>query len=192
MLTDRFDRAMLFASGKHREQKRKGTTVPYFSHVLAVTALVLEHGGTEEQAIAALLHDTVEDCGGPPVLEEIRQQFGDQTARMVEALSDAAPLPGQGKPPWKERKQTYLDHLPILPPDTMLVCLCDKLHNARSILSDMDAVGLAVFDRFKGGLEGTVWYYRSLADVFGKSLPGPAARRLDAVVAEIETACRAG
>ena len=188
-LTERFENAIVYALRAHGDQRRKGTEIPYFAHVMAVTALVLEHGGDEDQAIAAILHDVVEDCGGLPRLDEIRQQYGADVAGMVEALSDAAPMPGEEKPPWRQRKQAYLDHLPDLPERVRLISACDKLHNAGAILEDLRVVGLSVFDRFKGGRDGTLWYYRGLADTFDRMGPASVTRRLSAVVTDIEKMC---
>jgi (p)ppGpp synthase/HD superfamily hydrolase len=131
----------------------------------------------------------VEGCGGRPRLAEISQQFGEHVAAMVEALSDASPMAGEAKPPWRDRKQAYLDHLADLPERVLLISACDKLHNASSILNDLEVVGVAVFDRFKGGKDGTLWYYRSLADKFEQFGPTLVVRRLSAVVGDIELLC---
>ncbi len=153
----------------HATQTRKGTDTPYISHLLGVAGLVLEYGGNEDQAIAAMLHDAIEDQGAQhePV---IAQRFGPVVARIVRACTDADTLP---KPPWHERKQTYIDHLAHVDADVLLVSAADKLHNARAICADLRLHGPAVFDRFKGGLEGTLWYYESLLDVFRWRMPGP-------------------
>jgi (p)ppGpp synthase/HD superfamily hydrolase len=165
LLTDRFDAALLYAMAHHRRQLRKGTEIPYASHLLAVAAIVLEMGGTEEEAIAGLLHDVVEDGGGPPALAHIRAEWGDDVARIVAANSDTDVEP---KPPWLKRKQAYINGIPRKQPDELRVSLADKLHNARAILRDYRSEGEALWGRFKAG-EGAsvVWYYRSLADAFG-------------------------
>ena len=162
-LTGRFAEALQYAFFLHRHQKRKQTEVPYFTHLMSVTSLVLENDGDEDQAIAALLHDAVEDQGGMPVLAEIRLRFGVRVARIVEECSDAFEMP---KPPWKERKEQYLARLPNHSADARLVSLADKVHNARSILMSLQREGQQVWERFNGGREGTLWYYHRLVDIF--------------------------
>ncbi len=182
-LTSHFTDALKYATRIHATQTRKGSGVPYISHLLAVCALVLEHGGDEEQAIAALLHDAAEDQGGLDTVEEIRIRFGSRVARMVTELSDALETP---KPPWRKRKETYLAHLPHAPADTLLVSLADKVHNARTILADHQQIGGEIWRRFNQGREGTLWYYRSLADLFPTLYPGILANELKRVVSELE------
>jgi GTP pyrophosphokinase len=163
-LTERFDQAFLLASSHHRLQRRKGTDVPYVSHLLAVTSLVLEMGGTEDEAIGALLHDMVEDGGGPPALAEIRARFGAVVARIVEANSDTDIEP---KPPWRARKEAYIAAIAHKQPDELRVSLADKLHNARAILLDYRVHGEALWDRFKAGEgESVRWYYQALHEAF--------------------------
>ncbi len=164
-LTSRFDYAVTFARMSHGAQQRKGTTIPYISHLLAVAGLVLEMGGTEDQAIAALLHDAIEDTGGVGVAMEnaIRAQFGDDVARIVRANSDTDVKP---KPPWRERKQAYLNSLPGKQRDELLVSLADKLHNARSVLLDFRQIGDEIWSRFKAGREQQLWYYGELESAF--------------------------
>src|SRR5579864_8766509 len=159
----RFDQALLFASKMHARQTRKGTGVPYIAHLMGVASLVLEAGGGEDLAIAALLHDVVEDCGGAPMLKEVRRRFGKRVAAIVEGCTDADTDP---KPPWRERKEQYLRHLKTADADTRLVSAADKLNNVRSILSDYRALGESVWSRFNGGREGTLWYYRTLLNIF--------------------------
>ncbi len=182
-LTGRFEEAFVYAHRLHAAQRRKGTQIPYISHLMAVAALVLEAGGDEDLAIAALLHDAVEDQGGLPRLEEIRGKFGARVAGTVEGLSDSFSLP---KPPWRERKEAYLAHLRGAPADTLLVSLADKVHNARTILADLQQEGEAVWGRFTGGKEGSLWYYRSLAAFFEGAAPGGLAGELSRVVSAIE------
>ncbi len=173
MLGERFDRAFLLASELHRRQVRKESGVPYVSHLLAVAALAIEHGAAEDQAIAALLHDAVEDQGGLPTAARIREQFGQHVHDLVMALTDAAVTP---KPPWRARKEAYLRHLAQAPAEVLLVSCCDKIHNARCIVADHRQVGPALLQRFSGGRDGTLWYYRELATVFGQRGPAtPAA-----------------
>lgn len=163
----------------HAEQLRKGTTTPYVSHLLAVAAIVLEHGGDEDQACAALLHDAIED-GGPAWEGVIKERFGPRVAGIVRACTDADTQP---KPPWRARKEAYLAHLETEGPDALLVSAADKLHNARAIVSDLHTHGPGMFSRFNAGQEGTLWYYGALAEVFARRLPGPLSRELrDAVI----------
>ncbi|WP_426960300.1 HD domain-containing protein [Muricoccus radiodurans] len=166
--TDLLAEASSYAIAAHAGQVRKGTTIPYAAHLLAVCALVLEHGGDSEQAAAALLHDVVEDCGAGH-RQAIAERFGPRVAMIVEACTDADVLP---KPPWRARKEAYLAHLAEAPSDALLVSLADKVHNARAIVGDLRAEGMSVFDRFRGGVDGTVWYYTALAEAFSRLLPG--------------------
>ncbi|MEZ5102526.1 MAG: HD domain-containing protein [Thermoleophilia bacterium] len=175
-------RALAFALEAHGEQVRKGTDVPYVSHLLAVAGLVLEDGGGEEDAIAALLHDAVEDAGGQATLARIRREFGEGVARVVEACSDADVLP---KPPWRGRKEAYLARLETAPDEVLRVSLADKLHNARSIVADRRALGEAIWDRFNAPRADQLWYYRALADVFARRRPGRAADELAAIVRQL-------
>lgn len=184
VLGPRFDQAFLFASELHRSQLRKGTSIPYISHLLSVTALVLEDGGSEDEAIAALLHDAVEDQGGQATLAEIRQRFGEQIAGWVMELSDTDAIP---KPPWQARKEEYLEHLAQAGPEVLRISLADKLHNARSILDDVRQEGSQSLERFKGGKAGTLWYYRRLVEIFQARLASPRAAELERVVGELET-----
>jgi len=161
----RLAEALRFALEKHGAQARKGTAVPYVTHLLAVSALVGESGGGEEEMMAALLHDAVEDGGGAPVLEEIRTRFGDAVAEIVDGCTDDDS--GAEKAPWLERKRTYLEHLAKAPLGVLRVACADKLHNAWAISRDFRDQGPSVFQRFRGDREGTLWYYRSLARIFG-------------------------
>ena len=181
-LGPRFREAFLFAAEKHAAQTRKKTSVPYISHLMAVTALVLEAGGDEDQAIAALLHDVVEDCGGHPVLEEVRARFGDRVAKIVDGCTDAYVIP---KPAWKQRKLEYLGHLRHADEDTRLVSAADKVHNVRTIVSDYRVEGERVFERFAGRRDGTLWYYRALSDIF-QERPNRLAAELALAVEELE------
>jgi (p)ppGpp synthase/HD superfamily hydrolase len=174
----RLAEATAFALEIHDEQMRKGTDVPYISHLLGVTSLVLEHGGSEDAAITALLHDAVEDQGAHQAVI-IKARFGASVEAIVVGCTDADILP---KPPWRARKATYIRHLEAASADALLVSCVDKLHNARSICTDIRTHGLNVFDRFKGSRAGTLWYYKSLAEVFKRLLPTPISRDLhDAV-----------
>jgi (p)ppGpp synthase/HD superfamily hydrolase len=162
-LSKRFDRAVKFARKAHKNQARKGTAIPYISHLLGVVSLVLEMEGTEDEAIAALLHDVVEDCGGAPMLEIVREEFGEDVARIVQANTDTDQKP---KPPWRARKQQYLDSLPGKQRDELLISLADKLHNARATLLDYRRIGDDIWPRFKEGREGQLWYYGELVRHF--------------------------
>ena len=175
MLSDRFDEALVYASRLHRDQRRKGTAIPYISHLMSVAALVLEHGGNEDQAIAALLHDAVEDQGGEPTLEEIRRRFGEGVAQIVADCSDAW---GEPKPLWRARKEAYIDKLPKKNTASLLVSLADKTHNAKAILSDFRLIGDELWSRFSGGKEGTIWYYQTLSAIYDEVIPGALAREL--------------
>jgi GTP pyrophosphokinase len=146
--------------------------------------LVLEEGGGEDEAIAALLHDVVEDCGGVPRLVEVRELFGEGVAAIVAACSDSQ---GEPKPPWRARKEAYLAHLPQTSPAVRLVSCADKLHNARSILADYRRYGEDLWRRFKGGREGTLWYYRTLVTAYQTAGGPPLLEELARVVAELET-----
>ena len=162
---------------------RKGSAVPYVSHLLGVASIALENGADEDQAIAALLHDAVEDQGGAERLVDIRARFGDRVARMVDHCTDTDQEP---KPPWRERKEVYIASLAAKPLDSLQVSLADKTHNAEAILLDLRALGEVVWDRFTGGRDGSLWYYCALADAFADLVPGPAADRLNHTVAQIE------
>jgi (p)ppGpp synthase/HD superfamily hydrolase len=159
--TDRFYEALGFAAGLHAQQRRKGSDVPYIAHLLAVTAIVLEHGGSEDEAIAALLHDAVEDQGGPPMLAEIRARFGDNVAEIVAGCTDTDQV---HKPSWRLRKERYIAHLRHAPFSVRFVSAADKLHNARSVLADYRQHGEALWPRFTGNRDGTLWYYRAVTD----------------------------
>ena len=179
----RFNRALLFASKMHAHQTKKATGIPYIAHLLGVTSLVLEAGGDEDLAIAALLHDVVEDCGGAPLLKEIRQRFGARVAHIVDGCTDSYTMP---KPPWRERKEQYLQKLHSEDDDTRLVAAADKLYNARSILSDYRHLGEAIWERFTGKRDGTLWYYRALVEEFRQRPANRLTQELELVVRELE------
>ena len=182
----RFLDALNYAATLHAGQVRKATSIPYVSHLLSVAGIAMEHGADEDEAIAALLHDAPEDCGGLPVLAEIRARFGERVAEIVAACSDTFETP---KPPWSERKVEYIAHLRTASPSVRLISMSDKLHNARAILSDYRQLGDAVFARFKRGESHSVlWYYRRLADEFTRAdAASPLAAELDRVVAQLES-----
>jgi len=174
-LTSQFDEALRYAHDLHRNQTRKGTSIPYISHLMTVSALVLEHGGTSDQAIGALLHDAAEDQGGAETLEEIRLRFGDAVAEIVHDCTDAWTEP---KPAWRPRKEAYLAKLPMKPERSLLVSLADKTHNAEAILFDYRVLGEELWPRFNGGAEGTRWYYSELSEVFSAAMPNRLSDRL--------------
>ena len=183
-LTTRFDEALRFASDLHRSQERKASGVPYIGHLLSVSSLVIEGGGTETQAIAALLHDAVEDQGGAKTLVAIREKFGDDVATIVDECSDTDQVP---KPPWKQRKQKYVDHLDYASKATLLVSLADKLDNARAILRDYRTDGPAVFERFnEKDPREHLWYYRSLLAVYQRHENGWLVEELERVLDALE------
>lgn len=192
-LTGRFTDAVAYALIAHAGQVRTGTDLPYATHLLAVATLVLEHGGDELQATAAVLHDVVEDQGGARRLEDVRARFGDDVAELVEALSDAVLLDGEPEPTWRARKGGYVEHLGELVAarhPSCLVSLCDKLHNVRSIVADVtdpDGPGTAVWDRFTARPSQLARYYRSLAEVFAEAdLPTRAIAAFEEAVTELE------
>jgi (p)ppGpp synthase/HD superfamily hydrolase len=181
-VTDRFEQALVHAARLHRGQLRKGAGVPYISHLLAVASLVLQHGGDEEEAIAALLHDAIEDIGGD-VRPEIRERFGERVLEIVEGCTDSDEIP---KPPWRGRKQVYIERLAGASASVRLVSAADKLHNARAVLEDYRQIGEALWERFRGGRQGTLWYYRAVTDALRRAEATPLCEELDRVVTELE------
>ncbi len=165
MLTERIGRALALAVEAHDGQKRKGTDIPYLAHPMGVASIALDHGADEDQAIAALLHDAVED-GGQHFAEIIREQFGDRVADIVEGCTDGVPDASGIKEAWLPRKQRYIAHLRQSPEDVLLVSGSDKLHNARAIVEDLLNIGRSVFDRFTATPEQTIWYYETLSEIF--------------------------
>jgi len=182
-LSPKFTTALLWASELHANQHRKGTKIPYVSHLMAFSSLVLEHGGNEDQAIAALLHDAVEDQGGHEMLEKIRERFGDTVAGIVDECTDAYIEP---KPEWRPRKEQYIANIAKKSPLARLVSAADKLHNARTILIDYRAEGEKLWDRFTGKKVGTLWYYRALVGAFEAVEMNGIIGELKRVVDEIE------
>jgi (p)ppGpp synthase/HD superfamily hydrolase len=172
-----------YASALHRSQTRKGSGIPYVSHLLAVAAIALENGADEDQAIAALLHDAVEDQCGLAQLEAIRARYGGGVAQIVVDCTDAHEEP---KPAWHPRKEAYIASLGQKPARSLAVSLADKTHNAAAINADLRAHGEAVWGRFTGGKGGTLWYYRALANAFRAHAPGIAAERFAREVDEME------
>ncbi len=190
LLTDRFQRAFTLACEVHASQVRKGSGVPYLAHLMSVAALVLEHGGMEDAAIGGLLHDAVEDCiDGTAMQARIRREFGGHVAGVVMGCSDAVAVPGRAKPPWRERKQNYIERLAAeQDPDVLLVSACDKLHNTRTILADLRTIGPALWDRFNQTDPAVqLWYYESLADCYAGRVPAELARELNQVIGQIRS-----
>jgi (p)ppGpp synthase/HD superfamily hydrolase len=183
LTTERFEEALVYAARLHSRQVRKVTSIPYVAHLLAAAAIVLEDGGSEDEAIAALLHDAIEDQGGDATRQEIRRRFGAKVVEIVNGCTDSEVIP---KPPWLERKQQYLERLRGAPPEVLRVSSADKLHNARSVLADLRRYGNSVWERFNGGREGTLWYYRRLVQVFQEAGASFIVEELDRVVSELE------
>lgn len=189
MLGRRFEQAVSFALRKHASQTKKGTKIPYAAHLLGVASLVLEAGGDEDLAIAALLHDVVEDCGGAPMLKEVRRHFGKRVAHVVAGCTDSDTYP---KPPWRSRKEKYLRHLRNADAGVRLVSAADKVHNARAILTDYREIGEPIWERFQGRRDGTLWYYQELAKEFRRRKATRLARELERVVGELEATLAEG
>src|SRR5579862_6084426 len=189
--TEKLTRAVDYARHLHIE-RRKGTGIPYLAHLFGVASLVMGEAGltdfpvTEDMVIAALLHDAVEDHGGAPRLEDIRQNFGANVARMVEGLSDSLAEDPNAKHPWEQRKQSYIDRLNSEPADVRLISAADKLYNARSILEDYRLIGPEVWRRFKRGRNLQIWYYDTILEVFKSAGKARIVDELDRVVAELK------
>jgi (p)ppGpp synthase/HD superfamily hydrolase len=183
MLTPRFEEALIFATQLHSKQLRKGTKTPYVAHLLGVASIVLENGADEDEAIAALLHDAVEDQGGAETREEVRKRFGERVAEIVDGCTDAEVVP---KPPWRARKEIYIQHLALASPSVRLVSVADKLYNARAILLDYRVLGEDLWERFTGGKDGTLWYYRALVEAYKAHGVTPLLEELARTVSEIE------
>jgi (p)ppGpp synthase/HD superfamily hydrolase len=186
-LTARFSEALVVVSALHRDQVRKGGGIPYISHLLAVCSIVLEHGGDEDEAIAALLHDAPEDQGGEATLDMIGQLFGERVRSIVRDCSDTFEMP---KPPWPDRKNAYLDHLSSgnIDRSVLLVSAADKLHNLLSTVDDLEALGPALWDRFRSTPDQQLWYYRSLAEAYRAHLGGRLADAVSDQVDRLESA----
>jgi (p)ppGpp synthase/HD superfamily hydrolase len=190
-LTGQFSKALVYAELKHHNQVRKGGDIPYLGHLLTVAGLVINDGGSESQAIAALLHDAVEDAGGPATLEEIKKNFSDDVARMVDECSDTDQEP---KPPWRERKQTYINHLADVGDDTLLISVADKLDNARSMLRDYHEHGPKLWERFTvKDPRDHLWYYGELLKAYrARGCSSWMVDELDRVVKELKRLVEGG
>jgi len=183
LMTGRFHEAFRYAAEAHKGQTRKGTTTPYISHLMAVASIVLDDGGTEDEAIAALLHDAAEDQGGRERLDDIRRRFGDGVARIVEDCTDSWETP---RKPWLERKRTYVEHARRLPPEALRVSAADKVHNAYAILRDLRTHGEGTWSRFNARPDDIVWYYEALVRAFRESGGGPLVDELERIVRGIQ------
>ncbi len=183
MLSERFSEALTYATRLHAKQIRKGSGIPYIAHLLGVASIALEYGANEEEAIAALLHDAIEDQGGDATRQEIRRRFGNAVTDIVDGCTDSETIP---KPPWRERKEAYIAHIYSASPSVLLVSSADKLYNARSILQDYRVVGEEIWQRFTGEKIGTLWYYQSLVEAFSQVNLTPLVAELKRVVLELE------
>ncbi len=188
MLTRRFEEALLYANRLHATQIRKGSGIPYISHLLSVAGLTLEYGGGENEAIAALLHDAVEDQGGPSTRADILNRFGPEVTTIVDGCTDdSGHFP---KPSWRARKEAYIAHVRHAPHAVRLVSACDKLHNARTLVMDYRSQGERLWSHFQGGRDGTLWYYRSLVDALRCDGITALVDELNRVVSELESLAR--
>jgi (p)ppGpp synthase/HD superfamily hydrolase len=182
-LGDRFTEALKYAVQLHAEQVRKVSGEPYLAHLLGVASIALDYGANEDEAIAALLHDAVEDQGGAAVGEEIRKRFGAAVAEIVEGCSDSDTIP---KPPWQERKENFLIKLEHSSESIRLIVAADKLHNARSLLRDYRRHGNSIWTHFKSGRDKTLWYYGRVVEILERSDDLPIVAELGRAVAELE------
>lgn len=182
-LSSQFEKALMYATRIHGGQLRKKTRIPYIAHILGVAAIAMEYGANETEAIGALLHDAVEDCGGAKRLRDIKRKFGKQVAAIVEGCTDTVQTP---KPPWLERKRAYLAHVRHAPMPTKLVSVSDKLHNVRAILMDYRQEGEKLWSRFNGGKQGALWYYRALVAAFSGKRIRPLVQELDRTLTRLE------
>jgi len=184
-LSPRFSDALSYVAALHAGQRRKVSGEPYISHLLAVAAIVMEYGGNEDEAIAALLHDAVEDQGGAATLDEIRGRFGAAVAEIVVGCTDTAETP---KPPWRKRKESHIARLRDASPSIRLVVAADKLHNAHSLHREYRRRGESLWAFFHGGRDGTLWYYRAVTDVLKQAALTPIIEELDRAVEELDRA----
>ena len=186
-LTERFQKAMTYATDLHKDQTRKSTDITYICHPFGVASLVLEAGGDEDQAIAALLHDIPEDCGGETRLKEISEMFGSRVEKIVRGCSDSLVEDPEEKAPWKERKEVHINHLNDADMDTLTVTAADKAHNARSIATDLQNQGPSLWDRFNANRDEIIWYYESVYAVLlekcvSKALLTPLRNAIDVMI----------
>jgi (p)ppGpp synthase/HD superfamily hydrolase len=182
-LSRQFEKALIYATRIHGGQLRKKTRIPYIAHILGVSAIAMEYGANETEAIAALLHDAVEDCGGAKRLRDIERKFGKKVARIVQGCTDTDQTP---KPPWLERKKAYVAHVRHASMSTKLVSASDKLHNVRAILMDYRKEGERLWSRFNGGKQGALWYYRALVNAFSGKRIQPLVQELNRTLTQLE------
>jgi (p)ppGpp synthase/HD superfamily hydrolase len=188
-LSRQFEKALVYATRIHGGKLRKKTRIPYIAHILGVTAIAMEYGANETEAIAALLHDAVEDCGGAKRLRDIERKFGKRVARIVEGCTDTDQTP---KPPWLKRKRSYVEHVRHAPTPTKLVSASDKLHNVRAILMDYRQEGEKLWSRFGGGKQGALWYYRALVNAFSGRRIQPLVQEINRTLTELESLANKG
>jgi len=182
-LSSRFDAAFAYAHEVHATQTRKGSGAPYLGHLMGVSSIVLDDGGSEDEAIAALLHDAAEDHGGRPRLENIRSRFGDAVAKIVEDCTDAWDTP---RPPWLARKQSYVEHARSLPAPSLRVSAADKVHNTYAILRDLRNIGEAVWARYEAPADDVVAYHESLVRAYREAGGGRLVDELERIVRGIQ------
>src|SRR6266581_7570319 len=189
-LSEKFEEALVYATRAHGDQMRKKTGIPFIAHILGVAAIAMEYGANETEAIGALLHDAVEDCGGAKRLRDIERKFGKDVAKIVDGCTDTDQTP---KPPWRDRKKAYVAHVRHAPMSTKLVSASDKLHNVRAILMDYRQEGEKLWSRFNAGKQGALWYYRALVNAFrgGKRIQ-PLVQELDRVLTQLELLANRG
>ena len=182
-LSPQFEKALTYATRIHGGQLRKKTRIPYIAHILGVAAIAMEYGANETEAIGALLHDAVEDCGGAKRLRDIERKFGKDVAKIVDGCTDTDQTP---KPPWRDRKEAYVAHVRHAPMSTKLVSASDKLHNVRAILMDYRQEGEKLWSRFNAGKQGALWYYRALVSAFNGKRIQPLVQELDRTLTKLE------
>ena len=188
-LSRQFEKALIYATRIHGGKLRKKTRIPYIAHILGVAAIAIEYGANETEAIAALLHDAVEDCGGAKRLRDIERKFGKDVARIVEGCTDTDQTP---KPPWLQRKKAYLAHVRHASMPTKLVSASDKLHNVRAILMDYREEGEGLWSRFNAGKQGALWYYRALVNAFTGRRIQPLVQELNRTLTQLESLANNG
>jgi (p)ppGpp synthase/HD superfamily hydrolase len=182
-LSRQFEKALTYATRVHGGKLRKKTRIPYIAHIIGVAAIAMEYGANETEAVGALLHDAVEDCGGAKRLRDIERKFGKDVAKIVEGCTDTDQTP---KPPWLERKKAYVAHVRHAPMPTKLVSASDKLHNVRAILMDYRKEEERLWSRFNGGKQGALWYYRALVNAFSGKRIQPLVQELDRTLTQLE------
>jgi GTP pyrophosphokinase len=183
MLSSQFSDALVYAANLHAKQRRKVSGEPYLAHLLGTAATVLDYGGDEEEAIAALLHDAVEDQGGPEARAEILRRFGERIAEIVDGCTDTDAFP---KPPWRQRKEAFLERLRTAAPSVRLVVAADKHNNLRALTREYRRIGGDLWRHFQGGREGTLWYHRSVVEILETDGPSLLIDELRRTITELE------